>query len=186
MSIYSHDIYQNIRTRVIVLHEDKILLIRTKQGVQNWRCPGGGLEPGESLAECAAREVLEETGIRAEIGRVAFLREWIVHPPPPGSPGESRHGFGLEVYFYAEPLEPGALGAPLQAEEDDYPPEWLPLAAVPGLSLWPTELKSLARHMLTAPQPAGILSLVADYLPADTPGGTYDWAGPSVPQGGAR
>lgn len=182
MSIYSHDIYQNIRTRVIVLHEGKMLLIKTKQGVQNWRCPGGGLEPGESLAECAAREVLEETGIRAEIGRVAFLREWIVPPPPAGSAGERRHGFGLEVYFYAEPLELG----PLLAEEDDYPPQWLPIADVPGLSLWPTELKSLARHLTTAPQPAGILSLVADYLPADTPGGTYDWAGPSVSEGGAR
>lgn len=42
----------------------RVLLIRrTDNGL--WATPGGAMELGESIAECAIREVWEETGIRA-------------------------------------------------------------------------------------------------------------------------
>jgi 8-oxo-dGTP pyrophosphatase MutT (NUDIX family) len=40
-----------------------------------WFTPGGGQDPGESLAQCAARELAEETGLRvapAELGEPVF------------------------------------------------------------------------------------------------------------------
>ncbi|KAF2002357.1 nudix domain-containing protein [Amniculicola lignicola CBS 123094] len=40
-------------------------------GAGTMQCPGGHLEYGESFAECAAREALEETGL--EVGDVKFL-----------------------------------------------------------------------------------------------------------------
>lgn len=47
----------------IVPDEDgRILLIRRTDN-NYWSIPGGGLEPGESVRQAAAREVLEETGI---------------------------------------------------------------------------------------------------------------------------
>ncbi|MDQ3700444.1 MAG: NUDIX domain-containing protein [Chloroflexota bacterium] len=138
MGILSHDIYQNIRTRTIVLHQGRILLLPAEKevapGVETvWRLPGGGLEPHETLAECARREVLEETGIWVRVGRIAFLLEWVVprYAPVP-EPGDG-YGFGLEVFHYATPEEP--IGE-LRAEEPRLvPPQWVRVEDVPDLPL---------------------------------------------------
>jgi len=44
----------------------RILLIRRTDN-NYWAIPGGALEPGESVREAAAREVMEETGIACEV-----------------------------------------------------------------------------------------------------------------------
>jgi ADP-ribose pyrophosphatase YjhB (NUDIX family) len=42
-----------------------LLIRRTDNGY--WSIPGGGVEPGESVSQAAAREVREETGIDCEV-----------------------------------------------------------------------------------------------------------------------
>lgn len=45
-----------------------------------WFTVGGGVEPGESLAAAASREIIEETGFRdAEVGPVAWSGEQVLH-----------------------------------------------------------------------------------------------------------
>lgn len=50
---------------MLVWYDRKVLLGRRRgaHGAQSWSFPGGHLELGESWAECAAREVREETGL---------------------------------------------------------------------------------------------------------------------------
>jgi 8-oxo-dGTP diphosphatase len=52
----------------VVLHGDQVLLIRRGREpmLGAWSLPGGALELGETTAEGIAREVFEETGIRAQ------------------------------------------------------------------------------------------------------------------------
>lgn len=59
---------------VLVMKEGKLLLGRRKgsHGENEYASPGGHLEHMESFAACAAREVMEETGM--EIGPIRFLR----------------------------------------------------------------------------------------------------------------
>ena len=52
--------HDNGELEVLTVHRPKHL---------DWSLPAGKLDPGETLAECALREVYEETGYVCELGR---------------------------------------------------------------------------------------------------------------------
>lgn len=56
---------------VLVWHEKQLLLGKriNQHGENCWQFPGGHLEPGESVTQCAHREVLEETGLSTKFFR---------------------------------------------------------------------------------------------------------------------
>ncbi len=63
---------------VLIIRNNKVLLGERKgsHGEGTWALPGGHLEYGETITECAAREVLEETGLVIEnIGHAAFTTD---------------------------------------------------------------------------------------------------------------
>ncbi len=53
---------------------------RTRRGDLAWGLPKGAIEPGESEAEAAVREVREETGLEAEVeddlGEIRYFYVW--------------------------------------------------------------------------------------------------------------
>lgn len=61
---------------VVVLQDKKVLLGKRKNahGAGAWSFAGGHLEFGESVEVCAARELLEETGLEA---RTLHLGPWV-------------------------------------------------------------------------------------------------------------
>ena len=145
-----------------MLSEGQILLIPTGSAREPaWRPPGGGLEPRESLRECAEREVLEETGIHVRAARIAFLREWVVPKYASTSEAGGEYGYGLEIYVYAHPDEPvpepqpEGPGGPLA--------RWFPVAEVANLPVWPKEVKDLCELLAEGRgAPEGILSFTSD------------------------
>ena len=61
-------------TLVCFNHEDHVLLLRhVFHPTAPWDLPGGWLERNEAPAECALRELQEETGLRARLGPVVRL-----------------------------------------------------------------------------------------------------------------
>ena len=93
---------------VITDHAGRVLLVLrgTEPEKGRWSVPGGSVEPGESLAEAAAREALEETGLHVEIGREL----WSVEIPA----GDGRT---FEVHDFAATVIGGNLSPGDDAED---------------------------------------------------------------------
>ena len=73
-----------LTSRVLLFdRDDRILLFLTKapdtSGIARWLTPGGGVDPGESHADAAARELYEETGLRGiELGESVWSHDFVV------------------------------------------------------------------------------------------------------------
>ncbi|MPY89568.1 MAG: NUDIX domain-containing protein [Luteitalea sp.] len=157
-ALRAHSIYDNVRTRVIIVHDGQLLL-HGKAGEREWSywiLPGGGIEPHESLTDCAEREVLEETGLHVRVTAVAFLREWVVpRYCPPSRKKEPRlaaagHLYGIEVYLTADLTDDDPTVRPGPHEN---PARWVPLERIDETPLYPPELREWVRLLRTGQQP---------------------------------
>lgn len=166
MYMFSHDVYENIRTRVIVMHAGNILLLEPEAAGDGWRLPGGGMERDESLTECAAREVMEETGIVITVTNVAFLREFVI-PKYCTIPEGKGTAYSIEVYLYATPTT--ANIEPRRENAERPLPHWIAYAEVAALPVWPKELKTLALWLAAGNVPFGAPSFVSKLESPDTP-----------------
>jgi ADP-ribose pyrophosphatase YjhB (NUDIX family) len=52
---------------VVVVDDDGRILLHRRTDNNRWALPGGVMELGESIADCARREVLEETALTVEL-----------------------------------------------------------------------------------------------------------------------
>lgn len=83
-----------IRVALIIIQDGSLLLVEHKKAERRyWLLPGGGLNFGETIEECAKREVLEETNLKIEIGGLAFISETI----PPDT-----HRHIVNLFFFAK------------------------------------------------------------------------------------
>ena len=79
----------------------------------DWTLPKGKVEPGESLEECALREVREETGYECLLGRFVGEVEYV----------DRRDRRKIVSYWLMQPVA-GAFGPTTEVDEL----AWLPLA----------------------------------------------------------
>lgn len=75
---------RHVTVRGIALHEGKLLCVKLKPYKNHlkrdnsyWCLPGGGLDEGESLAAGIEREMIEETGIKPEVGNLLYVQQFM-------------------------------------------------------------------------------------------------------------
>ncbi len=62
-----------IRARAVILHEQKLLVVKHRPEADYYALPGGHMDPGETPQECVKREIMEELGITPELGRLLYV-----------------------------------------------------------------------------------------------------------------
>jgi ADP-ribose pyrophosphatase YjhB (NUDIX family) len=65
-----------IKVRGIILHEGRLLVVRHPHDISFATPPGGKLEWGEDIKECLSREMIEELGVKPEIGRLLYINNF--------------------------------------------------------------------------------------------------------------
>lgn len=81
----------------VIVDEGLVLLVKRKYEplAGQWSLPGGAVEVGETLEECVAREMREETGLEVEIGPVIEVFDRITRDED----GRVRYHFVLVDYL---------------------------------------------------------------------------------------
>ncbi|GAB3442783.1 hypothetical protein GCM10027517_20270 [Phycicoccus ginsengisoli] len=113
---------------------------------QEWGIPGGWREDGESVAECAVREVWEETGVRLDPGDLVPVGHEDFHPLPGVRGRWPAEGGSMQLYA-ARLAGPGP--ALVAGEPDAVDPQWLQ----------PEELRARSGGQFWWPMVAGVLAL---------------------------
>lgn len=124
---------RTVRTsaKAIVIRDGRLLTVAISDGSETWYIlPGGGQNAGEFLPAAVSREVLEETGVRAEAKELAFVIE--------GAHGESFHR--VDLVFLCED-QGNSADAPLTADHGQTGVAWLDIATLNVAPLYPSRLR---------------------------------------------
>lgn len=141
-----------LRVCGIFIEDEKVLLVKHRRFAtsthfpeESWILPGGGVEYGESLTEALQREVLEETGYRCEVGRLAFIKELIF---PFDSAKEQTQHHSVSICFYGN-ITSGKLKTGRDPEFGDHQliveSNWIPLAHLSDYVLYPPFLSEFLK-----------------------------------------
>jgi 8-oxo-dGTP diphosphatase len=121
-----------ISAGAIIESGGRLLLVRHQRPERYdfWVSPGGGVEGAEALAEAAAREALEETGVEVRTSKLAYVEEL-------SQPGV-RH---VKFWFAAVPLQ-GTLSVAHPEAKAEYIVEaaWLGRSELEGKTVFPPVL----------------------------------------------
>jgi len=83
-------LWRSERTRLLLIHDDKVLVTRNWVGNGKWSLPGGGLHDGEDRVSGLLREVREEVGVTLDAKQVAYV----------GTRSYEQHGFWYRYHVY--------------------------------------------------------------------------------------
>ena len=127
-----------VRVAVVVERGGAILLVRHQKPDRDpyWVLPGGRLEPGETIPECARRELAEETGLTASFSGVLYVGEFL---------REGRHTIDVVARMALEGDGEAVLGSDPEVEPDAEPTlaevRWVSVEELRGIELLPDSVK---------------------------------------------
>ena len=122
-----------------MVRDGSLLLVRHQKADWDpyWVLPGGRLEPGETIPECAEREISEETGLSASFEGVLYVSEFL---------REGRHTVDVTVLMTPEGNEEPELGSDPEVAQGSEPTlrglRWVEADELREIELLPAWIKA--------------------------------------------
>lgn len=113
---------------VVVANDDGSILLIQRSDNGNWAVPGGAVDLGESVAQAAVRETLEESGIECEITGIVGIYSDPRHLILYTSNGEVRQEFSIVLTARA------LSGQPTPSSESSQV-RWVAVSEVPSYTM---------------------------------------------------
>lgn len=136
------------RVTLFIFHEEKLLVIRRlRNGRAHFVIPGGGVEDGETIAEAARREALEETSLTVTLGPQVWTRPFTT---PLGN-GKTINQIEY-AYLITEFSGTPALGDPellRQSADNQYELAWISLEELGEMAVYPGPITIGALQAIT-------------------------------------
>ncbi|MGI8910239.1 MAG: NUDIX domain-containing protein [Rubrobacteraceae bacterium] len=135
----SSDMDFGIRVGAVIVRDRAFLLARhRKPGLEPyWVLPGGRLEPGETIPECAEREVAEETGLSGIFAGILYVSEFL---------RDGRHTVDVTARVDVDPEAEAILGSDPEAAPGSEPTlselRWVSVDELREIELLPAGIKS--------------------------------------------
>ena len=123
----------------VIEHDGRVVIVQrgTEPLKGQWSIPGGALEVGETLRQCAVREAKEETGLQIEAGEVLEVFDAIY-----------READGRIVYHYVLiDIACRLVGGDLKAGGDALQAKWVTLDEVAEYEIAETARKVISRAL---------------------------------------
>jgi 8-oxo-dGTP diphosphatase len=140
---------------LVVDFQNRILLFRFRfdsgplTGTAYWATPGGALDEGETYAQAARRELMEETGIDAEVGEAVAIRQTCFMLSTGEMVSAEEHYFlvrtdeAIDIASNPDPVERAFIAEAKWWADDE-------LTATAD-AVFPENIAEMVRHALTRP-----------------------------------
>ena len=145
---------QRVNVRAIIYRDGKLLAVKHKASDGSafafYCAPGGGLDPHESLTDGVIREIMEETGVQPEIGKLLFVQQFY----------SRREGYTEELEFFFEVTNTQDflnidISATTHGKDELVLCEFIDPSTIP---IYPTLLQSIdLRTYIESPQPTVVI-----------------------------
>lgn len=133
------------RTGAFIIKDNKILFVKSKIGGYYYVL-GGGVHLGETSEKCIEREVFEETGIKAQVERLAVVCENFFKGIGGTIGGLDCHTM---EFYYIMKMQEDNVNTGDGMTDDGEVLVWLPIEEIPNNEIKPSFIKDYIDEIIT-------------------------------------